>query len=578
MALVASALVPASLAQSVASKDSKQDQVAAQARMQKASESFVENAGQWNNKAKFLSKTQNMNFWVTNNSIILDYYRMTEAKSALRRDGHVVEMQFEHASSSAKAEGVKKARLISQYLGPKADFKKAKVAHSFAESKISSLYPGVDLRAYVENDTPRYDLIVAPNADTSNIRVRFAGVKDVSIDANGNLTMKTKVGRVDHQDLVAYQWVNGQKKVVEAKFKKLGRNTIGYALGAYDHSQKLIIDPIIYGSYYGGDQGIDEVRSVVADNDGGVFMTGSTDAPDFPITAGPYGVSISGSTDAFITKFQGDAYSHDYAAYFGGSGNDTGKFIGLDPSGVNIWIAGTTSSSDFPGVGVGSYQQTKVGATDIFLIKFSKDPTDVLVPGYSTYFGSSSAAGGEELKGFAIGKTSGRIFLAGTATASGLPNANNAYPGSAQAGYLTEMNNTATAVDFSTYVGGTAPIILGIGTTYLLNNQTGPTSNTTSKETGNALAIDVDDNAVVTGTVVFQGNENTATAPTPSFPTTAAVFPGGRLLRNMDAFAVKIAPNGSVVFSTLLGGADNDTGCSVATDPLGSIYLVGYAG
>ena len=74
-------------------------------------------------------------------------------------------------------------------------------------------------------------------------------------------------------------------------------------------------------------------------------MTGLTASANFPVIAGPYSFTKIGGQDAFISKFQGDAYNHDYAAYFGGSGNDSGNHIDVDPFG-DVWVSGITSSGN----------------------------------------------------------------------------------------------------------------------------------------------------------------------------------------------------------------------------------------
>ena len=85
------------------------------------------------------------------------------------------------------------------------------------------------------------------------------------------------------------------------------------------------------------------------------------------------------------------------------------------------------------------------------------------------------------------------------------------------------------------------------------------------------------DNILITGTVVFSGNQDTSIAPSPGYPTTAVIFPSGRLLRNVDVYVAKFTPVGAVVYSGLLGGANNDIGSSIAVDESGNAYLTGIA-
>jgi hypothetical protein len=307
--------------------------------------------------------------------------------------------------------------------------------------------------------------------------------------------------------------VDGAKKKVPARFVVSG-NTVRFALGSYDHSKKLIIDPQIYGSYYGGDSGFDEVRALAADADGGVFMTGSTFAADFPLVLGPY-ITLNGSSDAFVSKFQGDAYVHNLASYFGGSGDDTGKFIGLDPSGSHVWIAGTTSSTDLPLVNGSSFQSTLSGSTDTFLTEWTQDPAQVLIPTYATYFGSATPANGEELKGFAVGALTGDLFIAGVTGGTGIPGPGNAFPGAGQHAFVVRMGNTGQTVLWHHYIEGTAAQGLGLspllGIPALLGGtnpgNTNIESNLTAKMAANCLAVDKDENSLIAGTVAINGNE-----------------------------------------------------------------------
>ncbi|HVT13462.1 MAG TPA: SBBP repeat-containing protein [Fimbriimonadaceae bacterium] len=558
--------------------------------MAKDSQYFVENKGQWNSRAKFLSRTPNLDLWVTKQGLVLDYYKRTHKNGSSRREGHAIDMQFVGANPNAFASGFEAAPFVSQYFGAHAKFSDAKVAKSYREARVSGIYPGIDMRVYMQSNRPRYDIEVAPGASANNIKLMFKGAEHLSVDKNGNLLIPSKLKKIQQEGLYAYQIVNGVRKSVEARFTVTGSNTVAFHLGAYDHTKKLIVDPLIYGSYYGGDGGLDEVRAVVADSDSSVYMTGLTGSTDFPLKFGTY-VSLNGLSDSFLTRFQGDAYGIDYASYFGGSGNDTGKFIALDPTGNNVWVAGMTNSPDFPGIDGTSFQNSLVGSTDVYLIRFARDPVSVMVPVYSTYFHSSNAGSGQELKGFAVSQISGKLFIGGETTGTGLPSAVNSYPvGSAQAGFVTSMASDGQSVVYSRYVGGTAPVVAGFngimpngltsGTLLFWPIPNPPVTqpDPTSGETGNALAINQADEAFLTGTVFFQGNQDTSSAANPAFPTTAGVFTNGRLLRNNDAFLTKIDPTGSVLFSTLIGGADNDSGSSVAVDRTGNAYVTGTAG
>jgi hypothetical protein len=158
----------------------------------------------------------------------------------------------------------------------------------------------------------------------------------------------TSVGAVKQADLRAYQIGPKGHETIQAKFVKRSDGAVGVELGKYDSTRKVVIDPLVYGSYYGGESGWDDVRSIVADVDGGVYMVGYTQSEKFPALDGPYFFNLLGYQNGFVAKLAGDAYTNVYAAYVGGSHSDSCNFAALDTSN-NLWVAGYTTSTDFPG-------------------------------------------------------------------------------------------------------------------------------------------------------------------------------------------------------------------------------------
>ncbi|HTQ08907.1 MAG TPA: hypothetical protein VMI31_02435 [Fimbriimonadaceae bacterium] len=585
--LFASAIAVCSLPAFGQKAPSPSQQAKATAKLSKDSTYFVENAGQWRG-GKFVSSASGLNFWITQTGIVLDYYKQVGKQLGSGRSGQSLNLNFVGANPHSQVQGVDRLPLVNQYIHAHRPIVEA---HTYQGVDIDGLYPGVDLRVHKDSGFSRFDLLVAPGADASNLKLQVTGAKKLSLDKTGSLVMGTSIGNLDVARPVAYQLVDGKRQPVTAKFKLLGNREVRFALGAYDHSKQLVIDPIIYGSYYGGDAGADEVRAVTADGTGGVFMTGNTFAIDFPLVMGPY-ITLNGESDAFITLFQGDAYVHNFASYFGGSNDETGKYIAVDPTGNNIWIAGTTSSGDFPMINGTSYQQTLKGSTNIFLFEWTKDQTNILIPSYATYFSSTVPANAVELAGFGVAPTTGDVLIAGTTTGTGIPGAVDAYPGAAQNAFITRFNSTGTSVEWSRYVQGSAPQVLGINWLLGLDANDGGTNvgntnieaNLSAKIAPDALAVDKDENAIIGGTVIYQGNQDTSTAGNPGFVTTPGVFQNtqfgqnARLLRNDDLFVEKVDASGNLVYGALVGGADNDFGGAVATDALGNAYITGVSG
>jgi len=543
-------------------------------RLRKTAKSFMENGGQWDKNALYLAQSPNLNLWVTDHGLRSEYYSQSVEKGQTYKKGQVIDMSFV-GGKALTHKGIDKLPTVTQFIQGKS-FKDTKTVHSFGEVKLSSIYKGVDMRVYNDGDRPRYDLILQPGAKSDIIKMRFNGASSVDVNKT-DLTLGTQKGLLEHRGLFAYQMKKGQKVQVPANFVKQGKNTVGIEVGTHDSSLPVVVDPIVYGTYYGGDGGIDEVRAVAADSDAGIYFTGATQAPDFPILFGPFSVNITGASDTFIAKLRGDAYVHEYSAYVGGSGRETGKFISVDPTGNRIWIAGVTTSADFPGISGSSFQAARSGSSDIFLIAFDKDALSVLTPSYSTYYGSTATT--EALTGFAIAPVSGDLVVSGHANAL-MPGTASFPGGSTSAAFVARFAPTGQSLVWAQFHGGSAAQTSGLPTGTmgsLSGGRTGLDSDATSTITGSSVAIDSVDNILITGTVAFTGNQDTASAGTPGYPTTAGVFATGRLLRNNDIYVAKFDPDGNVVYSALLGGAGNDTGSSIAVDESGNAYLTGIA-
>ncbi len=122
---------------------------------------------------------------------------------------------------------------------------------------------------------------------------------------------------------------------------------------------------ISYSTYLGGGAE-DQANAVAADSSGGVYLTGVTSSPNFPLK-GATG-NLEGGSDAFVVRLNtavADADSLVFSGLLGGSGSDQGNGIALDGEG-SILVAGSSSSSAFRGsTGVNGFQPTN-GNTAVF--------------------------------------------------------------------------------------------------------------------------------------------------------------------------------------------------------------------
>jgi len=485
----------------------------------------------------------------------------TKRKRTLRRSrsgqGSLAVLRMQMLGSNRNA-----AVLASEKLPGKSNYFIGKDANKwltnvaqYGRVEYRNVYPGVSLAFHGEQQQLEFDYVVAPGADPEHIALRFSGARTLATDASGDLILSSPAGDLGLHKPVAYQEEGGIRRVVPARFVTKAGNQIGFELGSYDHGQELVIDPAIsYATYLGG-SGEDEGFGIAVDTSGAAYITGETDSPDFP---GAAGATNAGSFDAFVTKLSSSGGSIDYTTLIGGSGADAGAAIAVDSSG-NAYVTGLTESNDLP-VTQGVYQPFFGGGAcnsngtirtcnDAFVAKLT--PSGAIT--YLTYLGSNND---DNPIGIAI-DGSGDTYVAGQTFSNPFPGTsqspiqavfNLGESNTASDGFVTEFNPDATALVYSTYLGGGAnDLVYGI-------------------------AVDSSGNAYVTGDTVST-----------DFPITDGAFQtkcgtDGNCNSNADdAFVSKINAGGTaIVYSTYLGGSGVDAGLAIAIDASRSAYITGF--
>src|SRR5262249_27097138 len=124
---------------------------------------------------------------------------------------------------------------------------------SYAKARYKSVYPGVDLVYYGNQQQLEYDFVVAPGADPNVIKLGFAGMDRVEMDAQGDLVLHTANGAIRQRKPVAYQEVNGHRQEVASRFLVTGEREVGFELSNFDRARPLVIDPVFaYSTVFGG--------------------------------------------------------------------------------------------------------------------------------------------------------------------------------------------------------------------------------------------------------------------------------------------------------------------------------------
>jgi VCBS repeat-containing protein len=397
----------------------------------------------------------------------------------------------------------------------------------FGRVRYSQVYSGIDIEYYGRDGLLEYDWIVRPQANPDVIAVRFRGVNDMSLDSAGNLRLQVDGGELVQRAPVAYQTIGGNHINIAAAYDLRADGTVGITLGTYDHSQTLVIDPVLVYSTYLGGSGFETASAIAVDDAGNTYVTGTTGSSDF-FTVNPYDPELnqpdtspfSLSVDAFITKFDSSGVLV-YSTYLGGgsAGFDSiretqARSIAIDNAG-QVWVAGVTQSLLFPKTTTApSGYEPNLNAAGSFLTQFSADGSSILY----------SSVNALSVLDIAV-DDAGDVYAAGIGFALKLDPATNSFE------YLTLL--------------------------------------------GDALARGIAVDSV--GQVYVTGFTNS-----PNFPVKNALFPilgtPETLLpsdRSGTGFVVKLSPDGNKLFSTYLGSTFEVFASDIAVDDSGTIYVAG---
>ncbi len=147
---------------------------------------------------------------------------------------------------------------------------------TYAKVRLSRVYRGIDLVYYGSQSQLEYDFVVAPGASAAAIRLHFDGQKSLRIAANGDLVLAGEQGSATFHKPVVYQERSGRRQPVAGSFRLIAKNTVGFALGSYDHARALVIDPVlVYSTYLGGSGSNgngDQGNGIAVDSSGNAYI------------------------------------------------------------------------------------------------------------------------------------------------------------------------------------------------------------------------------------------------------------------------------------------------------------------
>ncbi|WP_309495569.1 SBBP repeat-containing protein [Mechercharimyces sp. CAU 1602] len=430
-------------------------------------------------------------------------------------------LQFKNTCKGAYPRGVGQSRMSDDL--------------HFCYEKVvyKGVWAGIDIIFSFSEGALKYDIYLEPGSNVRDIRLSYDGAQALFLDEQGNLQIYTPTGVFLEKKPLSFQYTKGREEGIETRFILLGESTFGFKVeGYYDEMSPLVIDPVIFYSSYVGVNNLN--LGITADSVGNAYVTGFTDSTAYPVTSGSFQSMFAGG-DAFITKLNSAGSSLIYSTYLGGTSVDVGFDIALDTLN-NVYVTGSTQSTNFP-VTSNAFQTMYRGGTDAFVTKINSLGSSLI---YSTYLGGTSFDTGN---GIAVDAT-GSAYVTGSTDSTNFPITSGSFQtmitGDREV-FVLKLSSTGSSLIYSSYLGGDLV------------------------DSGNGIAVDTSGSAYVTG---FADSTN--------FPVTSGAFQT-MATEGISAFVTKMSPLGmSLIYSTYLGGSQNDFGRGIALDGANQAYIGGF--
>jgi Beta-propeller repeat len=476
-------LVPTSPAVSGAVRAKSQEQTTqvAPARHPRLPLWFEANQGQASADTDFLAHGPGYNLFLSQKGMTLALESGNSAKEGRNSIHDAIAIQMMDSDQECRPRGVQELNSKINYLIGKDASKWQIGVRSYGKVKYEALYPGIDLVFYGSAEQIEYDFIVHPGADISRIRFSLKTGGGAVVDGQGALALKTKAGTIRFKAPLIYQDAAGVRQNRQGHFLLTGSKNSGERIVSFEVASYDHSKPLI----------IDPVL--------------------------------------------------DYSTYLGGTAYDYATGVAVDNAG-NAYIAGTTSSLDFP-VTPGAVFPVHGGCSgscyDAFVAKINTTGGGLI---YATYLGGA----GDDF-GYAIAiDPAGNAYVTGSTNSTDFPTTGKALQRScggtcfSNDAFVAKLNASGSALLYSTYLGGSG------------------------EDAGTGIAFK-NGKTYVSG---YSGSTD--------FPTTAGVYQA-TMQGQGSSFVAELNANASAfLFSTFLGEVDLfDSGGSLAVDAAGNISVAG---
>ncbi len=507
------------------------------------------------------------------------------------------------SSAQAQTEGPVPTHNVYMH-GGKKDWYASKTGYH--RVRYPQVLPGIDVAYYGDGQKLEFDLIVKPGADPSAVRLHFSGQDRLEVDDNGELRLYAGGSPIVQKTPAVFQKEAEGLRLVEGRYILRADGDVGFAIGAYDRNLPLVIDPVVDYTLYVGDVAKDVATQIVRDRAGFLYIAGNTLSTSFPVAGQAIQNSANGDVDVFLTKIDPNQTPENaivYSSFIGGSGADRVSSLMLGPDGY-VYLAGTTFSSNFP-VANAAYG-TPGGKGDGFVLKLDTSVVGTAGLVYSTFLGGTQL---DAVTGAVLG-SDGSVAVTGYTASTDFPIVGSSYQGTNAGGYdaFVAWFGPGGNLAYSTYIGGDKS---DVGQAIALDDDggfvvAGYTASATFPLAGTPFSSSLKDlsdlfilKLLPTGQLAyssyFGGSDAEGVNAMVKYATGRFVVTGYTLSSDFpvtsnaaqktlkgasDAFItifdVRAAGGSTLVYSTLYGGSDADSGFDVKTDASGLITFAGY--
>lgn len=385
-------------------------------------------------------------------------------------DMHAFSMMFVGANPNALVSAVKPRPYYTNYFIGNDPSKWSSFVSSYEEVFYTGLYSGINLSAYSVNNQFKYDFIVAPGADPSQIRMRFDATDGIEVQQN-SLIIHLSTGDIVEQVPYTWQEINHVKYPVACEYViAADGKTVSFRFpNGYNQNYPLVIDPVLVAATYSGAPQSTTTYGHCAtyDPSGNIYTGGECFGAGYPTQAGSFQQSFGGSVDIAVAKLDANGSTLLWSTYIGGSSREIPNSL-FATAGGELYVLGATQSNNYPTT-AGTFDATYNGTMDDDICVSYVNATGSALVG-STYVGGSGDDGGgwgmpwnmnghDGMRGEIVADAAGNAWVSSFTSSTNFPTSAGAYDntiGGTFDAVVFRLSPNCSALQWSTYLGGSA--------------------------------------------------------------------------------------------------------------------------